>query len=34
MNDLFHVARLVHAILAVAIVSAIVMAIQFSLVDF
>jgi hypothetical protein len=34
MNDLFHAARLVQAILAVAIVSAIVMAIQFSLVDF
>jgi hypothetical protein len=32
MNDLFFVARLVQAILAVTIVSAIVLAVQFSLV--
>jgi hypothetical protein len=34
MNDLFFAARLVQGLLAVTIVSAIVMAIQFSLVDF
>jgi hypothetical protein len=34
MNDLFFVARLVQGLLAVTIVSAIVMAIQFSLVSF
>jgi hypothetical protein len=34
MNDLLFVARLVQGLLAVTIVSAIVMAIQFSLVDF
>ena len=34
MNDLFFVARLMQALLAVTIVSAIIMAIQFSLVDF
>jgi hypothetical protein len=33
MNDLFIVARLVQAILAVAIVSAIALAVQFSLVS-
>jgi hypothetical protein len=34
MNDLFIVARLVQALLAVTIVSAIMMAVQFSLLDF
>jgi hypothetical protein len=34
MNDLFHVARLVQALLAVTIVSAIMVAVQFSLLDF
>jgi hypothetical protein len=34
MNDLFFVARLAQGLLALTIVSAIVMAIQFSLVDF
>ena len=34
MNDLFLVARLVQGLLAVTIVSAIVMAVQFSLVAF
>jgi hypothetical protein len=34
MNDLFHVARLMQGLLAVAIVSAIMMAVQLSLVDF
>jgi len=34
MNDLFFVARLVQGLLAVTIVSAIMMAIQFSLVGF
>lgn len=33
MNDLFLVARLVQAVLAVAIVSAIALAVQFSLVN-
>lgn len=33
MNDLFFVARLVQALLAVAIVSAIALAVQFSLVN-
>jgi hypothetical protein len=33
MNELFCVARLVHAILAVTIVSAIALAVQFSLVN-
>ena len=34
MNDLFLVARLVQGLLAVTIVSAIVMALQFSMVNF
>ena len=34
MNDLFYVARVVQALLAVTIVSAIMLAVQFSLVDF
>lgn len=34
MNDLFFVARLVQGLLAVSIVSAIVMAIQFSMMGF
>jgi hypothetical protein len=34
MNDLFFVARLVQGLLAVTIVSAIVLAIQFSMVNF